>query len=376
VSDLPASAVAGGAAVEQVEKMIGVPLYEETAEFPVERGYVWTTCSSVENGNPLFWDDSVATALTDGPIAPPTMLSAWFRPHHWAPGRDREKLPLQVHFDLKERLALPEAVIKENTMVFYEPVRPGDVLRTRQILRSVSDEKTTRLGKGRFWVIDVEYENQRGRRVGVESYTGFGYRRDGSPRAGGIARQGRRQPDSQGAEARGDPAAGGIAPADAQPSWEALRLSEVVVGDRLPTLRYDVTATTVVLGALASRDWRPMHHDKDFAVDRNGTKDIFLNTPTQAAWFERFVTDWTGPTGRLGKMSFRMTGSVFPGDTMMIEAVVDGAEVDSLGCGWAGLDMTLSVGNEVKTTCQARVALPVDANDNPWDRGEDRWRPV
>ena len=37
-------------------------------------------------------------------------------------------------------------------------------------------------------------------------------------------------------------------------------------------LSYDVTATTVVLGALASRDWRPMHHDHDFAVNRNGTQ--------------------------------------------------------------------------------------------------------
>jgi len=41
----------------------------------------------------------------------------------------------------------------------------------------VSDEKTTKLGTGRFWVIDVEYRNQRGELVAVESYTGFGYRR-------------------------------------------------------------------------------------------------------------------------------------------------------------------------------------------------------
>ena len=62
---------------------------------------------------------------------------------------------------------------------FHEPVRPGDRLTTRQILRSVSDEKTTKLGTGRFWVIDVEYHNQRGDLVAVESYTGFGYRRAG-----------------------------------------------------------------------------------------------------------------------------------------------------------------------------------------------------
>jgi acyl dehydratase len=151
--------------------------YEETADFPVERGYIWTSCASVENGNPLFWDEATAAEVTDGPIAPPSMLSTWFRPHHWAPGRTRQALPLQVHFDLKEHLGLPEAVMTDNTITFHEPVRPGDRISTRQVLRSVGEEKTTRLGTGRFWVIDVEYRNQRDELVGVESYTGFGYRR-------------------------------------------------------------------------------------------------------------------------------------------------------------------------------------------------------
>jgi uncharacterized protein len=151
--------------------------YEETGEFPVERGYIWTSCASVENGNPLYWDEEVAAELTDGPIAPPSTISTWFRPHVWSPGQNEQKLPLQVHFDLKKRFDLPEAVMSDNTITFHEPVRPGDILTTCQRLRSVSPEKTTKLGTGRFWVIDVEYRNARGELCGVESYTGFGYRR-------------------------------------------------------------------------------------------------------------------------------------------------------------------------------------------------------
>ena len=90
----------------------------------------------------------------------------------------------------------------------------------------------------------------------------------------------------------------------------------VEVGDALPPLEYDVTSTTVVLGALAARDWRPMHHDYHFATERNSMKDVFMKTPNQAAWFERYLTDWSGPKGRLGRVTFRMKGSVFPGDTM------------------------------------------------------------
>ena len=154
-----------------------------------------------------------------------------------------------------------------------------------------------------------------------------------------------------------------------------LMLPEVAVGDRLPELSYDVTATTVVLGALASRDWRPMHHDKDFAVERNGTRDIFLNTPNQAAWFERFLTDWTGPHGRLGRMTFRMLGSVFPGDTMLLSGVVNEVATDDTGCGWIGVDVTMSVDGDVKTTCAAHVAVPVEMDDNPWSRTGTRWQP-
>ena len=162
---------------EEFEELIGVRQYQSTAAFPVERSYGWTSCASVENGNPLFWDDRVAAELTGGPIAPPTTLSLWMRPHWWAPGAEGEQLALQVHFDMKERLGLPEAIISENTIVFHEPVRPGDVISHAQVLRSVSGPKTTKLGSGRFWVVDVEYRNQRDELVGVESYSAFGYRR-------------------------------------------------------------------------------------------------------------------------------------------------------------------------------------------------------
>jgi acyl dehydratase len=152
-------------------------------------------------------------------------------------------------------------------------------------------------------------------------------------------------------------------------------LGEVELGEAVPELAYPVTATTVVLGALASRDWRPMHHDHDFAVNRNGTADIFLNTPNQAAWFERYLTDWSGPKGRLGRMKFRMKGSVFPGDTMVLRGVVEGVGTDAAGVGWASLRLALEVEGDVKTECTARIALPVSADDNPWTRRGDAWQP-
>ena len=152
-------------------------------------------------------------------------------------------------------------------------------------------------------------------------------------------------------------------------------LDRVESGEALPDLAIEVDVSTVVLGALATRDWRPMHHDKDFAVERNGTRHIFINTPHNAAYFERYITDWTGPKGRLGRIKFRMKDSVFPGDTMVFHGVVDEVRTDAAGCGWADLKLWLTVGDKTATECTASVALPLGADDNPWLRRAEDWKP-
>ncbi|MFO1292143.1 MAG: MaoC family dehydratase N-terminal domain-containing protein [Rubrivivax sp.] len=162
---------------EAVRRMIDVPMYEEGNEFPIEIGYVYNTLAAVQNGNPLFWDAAVAAEIAGARIAPPTMMSVWFRPHHWAPGATGERKALQTHFDLKELLALPEAVVVSNEAAFGEPVRIGDTLLTSQIVRSVGEPKETKVGRGRFWTIDVRTVNQRGEWVGTETYHFLGYRR-------------------------------------------------------------------------------------------------------------------------------------------------------------------------------------------------------
>jgi hypothetical protein len=140
---------------------------------------------------------------------------------------------------------------------------------------------------------------------------------------------------------------------------ETLTSERVQAGDPLPELAVDVTATTVVLGAMASRDWRPMHHDYDFAVNRNGVKNIFLNTPNQAAWFERYL----------------MKDSVFPGDRMVFRGAVESVETDDTGCAWVEAALELAVEDRVVTACNARIAIPATEGDNPWKRRGDRWKP-
>jgi acyl dehydratase len=157
-----------------------------------------------------------------------------------------------------------------------------------------------------------------------------------------------------------------------------LLLSDVKEGTELPVLEKEVKPVTVVLGAMASRDWRPQHHDYRFATENNGLDDIIMNTPNLAAWFERYLTDWTGPKGRLGRIKFRMKDSVYPGDTMRFAGTVTrvAAASDDVGeVGWAEVTIELSAGDKSCVECEARIALPRTPGANPWKLKGDDWNP-
>ena len=155
--------------------------------------------------------------------------------------------------------------------------------------------------------------------------------------------------------------------------------SDVAVGQRLPALTVDITTTRVVMGSAASGDWAPAHHDPTFAMVELGVAGIFLSTAAQDLWFERYVTDWTGPRGRLGRLSLRMRRPITAGSTLVIDGEVTSVGVDELGCGWIGLNLEAAVDGDpervVASSAEARVAVPIRPDDDPWSRRGDRWAP-
>lgn len=150
-------------------------------------------------------------------------------------------------------------------------------------------------------------------------------------------------------------------------------IGDVAPGTIIPALEFDVTATRLIAGALASRDYSPLHHDGRYVRDVVGQRDIFANTQFQAALFERFLNDWSGPLGRLARMTFRMTSSIFAGDAVTVVGTVDDVLADG-PCGAAvAVTMRLSIGALVVTSCDVLYALPAFEGDNPWDRRGERW---
>jgi hypothetical protein len=93
------------------------------------------------------------------------------------------------------------------------------------------------------------------------------------------------------------------------------------VGDALPALAVDISTRLIVAGAIASRDYQDVHHDKA-AAQALGTPDIFMNILTTNGLVGRYLTDWAGEGARLKKVNVRLGVPNFPGDCLRLNGKV------------------------------------------------------
>jgi len=102
---------------------------------------------------------------------------------------------------------------------------------------------------------------------------------------------------------------------------DTLAYDEVSPGDPLPPLVVALTATRIVAGAIASRDYQDVHHDAALARER-GSRDVFMNILTTNGWVGRYVTDWAGPEALIRCVDIRLGAPNYPGDTMTLTGEV------------------------------------------------------
>lgn len=103
--------------------------------------------------------------------------------------------------------------------------------------------------------------------------------------------------------------------------YRTLNRADVNVGDKLPPLEINVTTGLVVGGALATRDFEPVHHDKSVA-QATGLPDVFMNILTSQGLMSRFVTDWSGPESVIRKLDLKLGAPNVPGMVMTITGEV------------------------------------------------------
>ena len=133
-----------------------------------------------------------------------------------------------------------------------------------------------------------------------------------------------------------------------------LAFESVSVGHRLPEVAIEITTSLIVGGALASRDYMPVHHDKS-AAQAQGMSDVFMNILTTNGLVGRYVTDWAGIDAVLKGVAIKLGAPNMPGDTMTFSGTVKAREES---CGEVEIEIAgvNSWGDHVTGT--VRVELP------------------
>jgi acyl dehydratase len=278
----------------RLEDWIGKPLgasgpavAPDEVNLPMIRHWV----DALDDRNPIYLDFGLAAKTRHGGIvAPPAMIQTWTmgRPRIEgiaARGGAAEEIHPDNPISVLAGAGYPGTLATNSELEFQRYLRLGEQLRSSTVLESISEKKGTALGLGYFVTWVTHYEDARGEAVGRQRFRIFKF-----------------APGSAGAATPSGPA-------------RPKRSDESPAGEALPAFDLPVTATVIVAGAIASRDFMPVHHDRDYAKAQ-GAPDIFMNILTTTGYVSRFVTDWAGPEARLRSISIRLGAPALPGTTL------------------------------------------------------------
>ena len=139
--------------------------------------------------------------------------------------------------------------------------------------------------------------------------------------------------------------------------YKTLSFDGVNVGDQLPALDIDITSGLIVGGAMATRDFEPVHHDKSVA-QAAGLPDIFMNILTSQGLMSRFVTDWSGPEAVIKSLDVKLGAPNLPGMVMTVTG-----EVKACDASTGVVDIAVSGENNIwgmHMQGTVQIALPVE----------------
>ena len=107
---------------------------------------------------------------------------------------------------------------------------------------------------------------------------------------------------------------------------ESLAASAIEVGQPVAPMDIELTHTIVASTAIASMDFMPVHHDKDYALAQFAP-DAFLNILSTNGFVSKFLTDWAGPDTWVRNINIKLGVPAVPHQTLRFTGeVLDKAE--------------------------------------------------
>ncbi len=330
----------------------------EVARDPVNPAMIRHWCDAMGDHNPVYTDpERAARSLHGALVAPPAMLNAWTMPG-LSRRPDATSRPVFSVYRALDAAGFTSVVATDSEHEYLRYLRVGDLLHGMTLVEDISEQKQTALGRGHFVTTNATYRTQTGEVVGRMRMRILKF----MPGTGRAPAGGDRVAASAPTDASAAPSKREDLPAPTRRD-ATLGAGEVKAGDALAPCLVPITTTRIVAGAIASRDYQDVHHDRDLAKLR-GSPDIFMNILTTSGLSARYVTDWAGPEALLRRLSLRLGAPNYPGDAMLlsgrvsaVERAGEGARVDVAFEGRNRLGAHVTGTVELALPAQARVAL-------------------
>jgi hypothetical protein len=111
-------------------------------------------------------------------------------------------------------------------------------------------------------------------------------------------------------------------------NYNTVTLAEVNTGDKLEPVDIDIHTGLIVGGAIATRDYQTVHHNKADA-QAAGMPDVFMNILTSQGLMTRYATDWSGPEAVINAVDIGLGAPNIPGMIMTMTGEVASVDEDS-----------------------------------------------
>jgi acyl dehydratase len=134
------------------------------------------------------------------------------------------------------------------------------------------------------------------------------------------------------------------------------RFEDVTLGEVLPSLEFDATLVSLVMYAGATWDFHRYHYDAAL-VSKLGMPAPFMDGQMVGALMARQLMQWGGSDAFVRKLSFRLRGTVYAGDSIVFRGVVSGKSVEP---GRALVTCSLSVGKADGTDVVREASATID----------------
>ncbi len=179
-TDVGEQAIARDEAFEaELAGLIGKPVSSRgptVAPDPVNEPMIRHWAAAFEDWNPVYTDpEGAAASRFGGIVAPPLMLQTWtmatpqitgIAARGGSPVASDTEAPLL----LLDRAGYTATLATNSEFDIVRYLRPGDVVSAGTVFESISEEKATRMGPGRFITWVTTYTDQQGEVVGHQRF--------------------------------------------------------------------------------------------------------------------------------------------------------------------------------------------------------------